>query len=105
MDVQEMLGGGLLSAYIPTLPKTQQYVYGLQDGSILRKIHSIPAHQIQESWEARFNRKIDRKIEMYNACPMKYESGERLIEYINEHRHLLTNRPQTYQHGDYHIAI
>ena len=85
---------------------TEQYVYGLEAGRILRKIHSIPAPETQEDWKKRFNRKIDRKIVLYEACPIKYESGqaEAFIDYINNNRRLLAGRPQTFQHGDYHIG-
>ena len=83
---------------------TEQYVYGLEAGRILRKIHSIPAPATQEDWEIRFNRKMDYKIKKYVECPIKYENGQAFIDYINENRHLLKNRPQVYQHGDYHIG-
>ena len=81
-----------------------QYGYGLEAGRILRKIHSIPAPATQEDWETRFNRKMDKKIQMYVECPIKYENGQAFIDYINQNRHLLKNRPQSYQHGDYHIG-
>ena len=89
---------------IPTLSDTEQYVYGLEAGRILRRIHSIPAPATQEDWEVRFNRKMDYKIKKYSKCPIKYENGQAFIDYINESRHLLKGRPQTYQHGDYHIG-
>ncbi len=102
--LQGWIEGMDAEAVIPTLPKAQQYVYGLEAGRILKKIHSIPATNTQESWEVRFNRKIDRKIKLYTDCSIKYQNGERLIEYINQHRYLLASRPQAYQHGDYHIG-
>ena len=89
---------------IPGLSDTEQYVYGLEAGRILKKIHSIPAPETQEDWELRFNRKIDYKIMKYGECPIKYENGQAFIDYINENRHLLKNRPQVFQHGDYHIG-
>jgi len=89
---------------IPTFPVEQQYAYGLDAGRILRKIHSIPAPADTPAWASRFNAKIDRKIAMYGACPLKYENGERFLEFIAQKRHLLSDRPQTYQHGDYHIG-
>ena len=37
--------------------------------------------------------------------PLKYESGnEAFLNYIAENRHLLGGRPQSYQHGDYHVG-
>lgn len=32
------------------------------------------------------------------------KAADRVIDYINENRGLLANRPQTFQHGDYHIG-
>ena len=80
--------------------------FGTCDEDVYSIIHSIPAPETQEDWEARFNRKIDRKIVLYEACPIKYENGqaEAFIDYINNNRSLLVGRPQTFQHGDYHIG-
>ena len=89
---------------ILTHTDTQQYVYGLEAGCILRKIHSLPAPENKEDWETRFNRKIDVKIRRYEECTIKYEKGQAFIDYISNNRHLLKNRPQVYQHGDYHIG-
>lgn len=89
---------------VPNLPPSQQYSLGIETGQILKKIHMIPAPDDQQQWEDRFNAKIDRKIKMYNECTLKYENDDAIIEYINNNRHLLANRPQCYQHGDYHIG-
>ena len=89
---------------IPSLPKGQQYEYGIKAGKILKQIHSIPAPITQEDWNVRFNRKIDTKIMNYNNCPIKYDGGNAFIDYINANRHLLKTRPQSFQHGDYHIG-
>ena len=90
--------------HIPTLPREEQYRLGLDAGRILQKMHTIPAPADAEDWEERFNKKIDRKLAMYDACPLKYEGGEAFLKHIAENRHLLANRPQSYQHGDYHIG-
>ena len=91
-------------SYIPTLSKEKQYAYGLDAGHILKKLHSLPAPLDAPPWAERFNAKIDRKIAMYEACPLKYEHGECFAAFLAENRHLLADRPQTYQHGDYHIG-
>ena len=90
--------------YIPTLPVEKQYAYGLDAGRILRKLHTLPAPADVTPWSERFNAKIDRKIKMYDECPLKYENGDLFLGFIADNRHLLSNRPQTYQHGDYHIG-
>ena len=89
---------------LPNLSAEAQYAYGVQAGQMLQKLHSIPAPPDAPDWEPRFNAKIDRKIAMYFGCPLKYEKVELLLTYLAENRFLLANRPQTYQHGDYHTG-
>ena len=103
-SIQSWIDGEDAEQVMSGYSDTEQYVYGLEAGRILRKIHSIPAPATQEDWEIRFNRKMDYKIQKYVECPIKYENGQAFIDYINENRHLLKNRPQVYQHGDYHIG-
>ena len=103
-SIQSWIDGESAEDLIPLLPSREQYDYGLEAGRILRRIHSIPAPDSQEDWAARFIRKIDTKIRNYSECPIKYPNGQAFIDYINANRHILTGRPQTYQHGDYHIG-
>ncbi len=103
-SMQSWIEGKDAEEMFPFLSDIEQYVYGLEAGRILKKIHSIPISSMKEEWDIRFNRKIDRKIQMYNDCPIKYENGQVFIDYINENRQLLKDRPQCYQHGDYHIG-
>jgi aminoglycoside phosphotransferase (APT) family kinase protein len=103
--LQSWIDGEDAETAIPVLLEEKQYAYGLDAGRILAKIHSIPASGEIPAWEPRFNAKIDRKIAMYENCALKYESGgSAFMEYLQNNRHLLTGRPQTYQHGDYHIG-
>ena len=104
-SIQSWIDGQDAEPVIMALDEAAQYRYGLDAGRILAKIHTIPAPPDVPDWESRFNAKIDRKIAMYEACELKYESGgEAFLEYIGENRHLLAGRPQSYQHGDYHIG-
>ena len=102
--VQSWIDGESVEDLIPRLSDKEQYGYGLEAGRILRKIHSIPAPSSQEDWAVRFNRKMDTKIRNYELCPIKCPNGQAFIDYIEANRHLLNGRPQTYQHGDYHIG-
>ncbi len=103
-SIQSWVEGLDAEEYIPTLPKETQYAYGLDSGRILAKLHTLPAPSDAPDWETRFNAKIDRKIKNYEACPLKYEKDEAFLRYIRQNRHLLAGRPQSYQHGDYHIG-
>ena len=102
--VQTWVDGKDAEEIIPHLNNSEQYAYGLEAGRILKVIHSIPAPENQPDWEQRFNEKIDRKIEMYNDCPVKFDGAEDIMAYIESNRFLLSNRRQSYQHGDYHIG-
>ena len=102
--VQTWVDGKDAEEIIPHLNNSEQYAYGLEAGRILKVIHSIPAPENQPDWEQRFNAKIDCKIEMYNDCHVKFEGAEDIMAYIESNRFLLSNRRQSYQHGDYHIG-
>lgn len=103
-SLQSWIEGFDAEELIPALTEDKQYEYGTEAGQILKKIHSVPAPETVDIWENRFNRKLDRKVEQYRKCPIKYENGEAFLTYIEDNRHLLNNRPQCYQHGDYHIG-
>ena len=104
-SIQSWIHGVDAESLIMTMDESEQYRYGLDAGRILSKIHTIPAPANAPDWETRFNAKIDRKIAMYENCELKYEcGGEAFLEYIAQNRHLLRGRPQSYQHGDYHIG-
>lgn len=101
-SVQSWIDGTDAEEAIPALTREAQYACGREAGRILRKIHSVPVPENLEEWAVRFNRKIDLKMEKYRACPFQFEDGQVFIDYINENRSLLNDRPQVYQHGDYH---
>ena len=103
-SIQSWVDGEDAEGAIMAMEETQQYRYGLNAGKILAKIHTLPAPADAPSWESRFNAKIDRKIAMYENCELKYENGGAFLRYLTENRHLLAGRPQSYQHGDYHIG-
>lgn len=89
---------------IAQLSKEKQYQLGIEAGKILKKIHQIPIPEPKQSWEIRFNAKIDSKIKIYRECGFKLLGDEQLITYIEKNRFLLKNRPQVFHHGDYHIG-
>lgn len=103
-SLQSWIDGVDAGHCIMGLPPEKQYAYGLDAGRYLAKIHELPASDDLPLWEARFNQKIDRKIKMYHDCARKYDRGDLFLAYLAKNRHLLCGRPQSYQHGDYHIG-
>jgi len=90
----------VISAY----SKKDQYKYGIDAGVYLKSIHMIEAPDSIEPWDLRFNRKIDRNINNYRLSKLDIPETKLFIDYLNANRSLLKNRPQCFQHGDYHIG-
>ena len=104
-SIQTWIDGEEAETAIMSMDSSEQYRYGLDAGRILSKIHTIPAQKDAPNWETRFNAKIDRKIAMYENCELKYErGGDTFLNFLADNRYLLAGRPQSYQHGDYHIG-
>lgn len=104
-SIQSWIDGEDAESMVMSMDAAEQYRYGLDAGRILVRIHTIPAPADATDWETRFNSKIDRNIAMYSDCELKYEKGgDAFLEYLEQNRHLLRGRPQSYQHGDYHIG-
>lgn len=102
--LQRFVNGVDAEDAVKEMSEDEQYRLGYEAGKMLRLIHSIPAPDDQPDWEPRFNAKIDRKIRMYTECPLKFEGDHYILNYLAKNRHLLKDRPQCYQHGDYHVG-
>ena len=102
--IQSWINGTDAERWIPARSGEQQYAYGLEAGRLLKSIHSISAPESVPPWGERYGRKIDRKISMYQSCPLRYENDGVFLRYLEENGNLLKDRPQTFQHGDYHIG-
>ncbi len=98
------LEGQDAESLLPQYSLKEQYELGIEAGKILKKFHSFSAPEDQIPWERVYNGKIDRKIKAYKACGIALEGDQYYLNYIAEHRDLLKNRPQSFQHGDYHIG-
>jgi aminoglycoside phosphotransferase (APT) family kinase protein len=89
---------------LPKMSESEQYRLGVKSGEILRQLHRIPAPSDQEDWGVYFNRKADTKIKNYRECGLKIDDDEKFISYLEGNRRLLEERPQCFQHGDYHVG-
>ncbi|MDS0524838.1 phosphotransferase [Clostridium sp. SHJSY1] len=87
-----------------TLSKKKQYDLGITAGEYLKKMHNISVPPGIEDWFERFNNKIDNKISSYKSCGIILEDDEKIIKYLEDNRYLLKSRPQSFQHGDYHVG-
>ena len=101
--VHSWIDGEDLELVLPKLSETEQYKMGIKAGEMLRLLHTIPAPTDADKWETDYNCKADRNIKTYTNSDFKYDSGENFVKYINDHRYLLKNRPQSLKHNDFTI--
>ena len=97
-------GGDDAETVLPILSEEKQYELGFNSGIMLKKIHSIPVTEYHEDWERFFNFKINNKLEKYKLCGYSFDGDYKIINYIENNRHLISDRPQSYHHGDYHVG-
>lgn len=98
------IDGSPMDEVISAFSSQEQYSLGLKDGKVLKLLHSIPAPSEQEHWEPRMRKKIALHAERYKACGVKVENDDYALAYIESNLDLLSNRPQAFQHGDYHMG-
>ncbi|HEX9897294.1 MAG TPA: phosphotransferase [Dehalococcoidales bacterium] len=89
---------------LPSLNVKTQYGLGFSAGQMLKKIHSIPAPENQPGWETRMRRKVELKVTQYKDCGHTVPNDKKIWQFIQENMKYLKNRPQTLQHGDFHVG-
>ena len=89
---------------LPGLNIKTQYDFGISAGQILKKIHSVPAPDNQLDWEIRIKRKIELKVTQYKNCGRKVPNDKKIWQFIQKNVKFLKDRPQTLQHGDFHVG-
>lgn len=89
---------------IPGFTTDEQYQMGTKAGKLLKQMHTLPAPNAQEDWHARFLRKTENKIKKYQACGVRFKGDDEVIAYLERNRDAFRGRPQSFQHGDYHIG-
>ena len=89
---------------LPHISEKEQYILGLKTGEVLRKIHSIPAPKTIETWSIRYHHKVKTWIDEYNNNAQIYsDTGDKLVQYLENHKNIIDSRSQTFIHGDYNI--
>ncbi|MFO7636408.1 MAG: phosphotransferase [Clostridia bacterium] len=96
--------GDTLEDVIQEHDPIEQYRFGVEAGKILARIHSTAAPEGISDWETRMRGKIGWHLAKYKECGIRVEGDEAIQSFIESHMHLLENRTQSMQHGDYHIG-
>jgi serine/threonine-protein kinase len=94
--------GETADAILPRLANEEQYVVGVKAGRNLKKIHSIPAPDSADDWYDQFISIHDERITAFFNCGVHIDGSEAILSFYEKNRRLLRNRPQCFNHGDYH---
>jgi aminoglycoside phosphotransferase (APT) family kinase protein len=89
---------------IPKLNPIEQYDYGRKAGIMLREIHKNPAPPETPPWAQTFTKKMEHYIKLYHEMEIDLDYGHEVIDFLRRNVQLLNNRPQSLQHGDFHLG-
>lgn len=89
---------------LPLCTEQEQYAIGLQAGQELRKITSIPAPPDISPWYDRKRAKHERYMVAYATCGFRLSGDDKISEFINRHMELMRDRPNFFQHDDFHVS-
>jgi len=93
------------SDVLPLLSEKEQYDIGVQAGLELRNMHQIHCpDDDMKTWQERMMAKHARYRAEYAACGVSIAEEERLLSFIDGNLHLMENRPNLFQHDDYHVG-
>ncbi|QTM98996.1 phosphotransferase [Sediminibacillus dalangtanensis] len=88
---------------IPHLSEQNQFVVGEAAGKQLAKIHNLRAPEHIGSWHDRSIAKHYKYLNAYWETGVKIKNEQQIIDFIEEHKHLLKDRPNRFQHDDFHL--
>ena len=86
---------------IRNLHTPEQAKFGEKAGRLLKKIHGVKAPQNIMPWSTYFGLRLDEMIGRFRYTQVTFRGYKETIDFIDNNRTLLLNRPQTALHGDF----
>ncbi|MFX3672907.1 MAG: aminoglycoside phosphotransferase family protein [Paenisporosarcina sp.] len=102
-NIYSYIEGEDAKGVLPFLTEQDQYKIGLEAGKDLSRMHKHPAPLTIEHWYDRAMQKHYRYLEKYKTCGIKIENDDKIIDFIESNSHYLRNRPNQFQHDDFHL--
>ncbi|MCR8642909.1 aminoglycoside phosphotransferase family protein [Paenibacillus sp. N1-5-1-14] len=96
--------GNEASEELPVLTEEQQFKIGVQSGLELKKITRIIAPDSIKPWDERVIAKHQRYRVEYAKCGVTIHHNDKLLSFIDRNLHLVQNRPNLFQHDDFHVS-
>ncbi|HHQ8913994.1 TPA: aminoglycoside phosphotransferase family protein [Bacillus cereus] len=88
---------------LPTYTPKEQYEIGIEAGKDLAKMHTYEAPEDILPWYERAMKKHQKYVEAYKTCGIKIKNDDKIIKFIDENEIYLKNRPNRFQHDDFHL--
>ena len=86
---------------ILNLHTPEQARFGEKAGILLRKIHTVNAPKNVLPWDAYFNQRLDEILGKFRLIRVSFDGSRETVNFIENNRSLLRDRPQTALHGDF----
>ena len=94
-----------LEGVISNMSQSEQYEIGNQAGSILRRIHdTCPETGVKKNWYDLYTETIDPRIDAYRNEGIPFSGSEKILQYFEDNKYLMQERPMCHHHGDYHTG-
>jgi serine/threonine-protein kinase len=95
------LDGADAETLLPSLTESEQYAIGVKSGELLRKIHSMPVPEAEDSG-IDFTETVLKWAGKYKArSELRSETGDMLVRYLTGRVGDLGSRRKTCLHGDF----
>ncbi|MGW5953352.1 aminoglycoside phosphotransferase family protein [Bacillus mycoides] len=88
---------------LPTYSPKEQYDIGIEAGKDLAKMHTYEAPKDILPWYERAMKKHRKYLEAYKTCGIKIKNDDKIIKFIDENEMYVQNRPNRFQHDDFHL--
>lgn len=88
---------------LPTYSPKEQYDIGIEAGKDLAKMHTYEAPNNILPWYERAMKKHSKYVEAYKTCGINIKNDDKIIKFIEENEIYLKNRPNRFQHDDFHL--
>ncbi|MBD8497969.1 aminoglycoside phosphotransferase family protein [Paenibacillus arenosi] len=87
---------------LPQLTEIEQFDVGVEAGIELLKINQVSAPADKEPWHELMSRKHQRYRTQYAESGVVIPNDAELLSFIDNNLHLMKDRPNKYQHDDFH---
>lgn len=102
--IYSYIEGAAAKEILHVLTDEVQYDIGIEAGKQLTKIHQLGAPPKVKPWYARTMAKHYRYVEAYKSSGIKIKDDKIILHFIEENKNLLKNRPNQFQHDDFHLG-